>query len=289
MRKVFYFTLALVCLLAFGLVSCDLDLIPQPQTKNPGTTTGNTTGNTGQDKLLEVKATVDGKSLVIAITKSKPVKAVAKSVASGNYYQITLGGTTISWGMVVVVPSSGDIGFFPDAKSPGGTIPFQGTLTASNEVKIPTIPVQGKAITDVEAGANGGTGKATFNLANLADVLNPPIITQPENPVTPVNPVTKDDPPSSTQRTLTIKGFPEDTNGKYVWFYACYVKDEGNWVSVMGYDSDTKKAPNGDLSLFPAEITNGKAELKLYSRDNNGGDEQPYTGSEILINLCIYI
>jgi hypothetical protein len=156
-------------------------------------------------------------------------------------------------------------------------------LTASNEVKILTIPVQGKAITDVTAGANGGTGKATFDTANLADVLNPKPVTPPETK--PENPVTKDD-PTPDQRTLTLNGFPADANGKYVMFYANGQKSDNSQVHIEGYDSVTEKTPSGGLWLFPTKIINGKAKLMLYSYDSG---YIPYTGSDTFTNLGILI
>jgi len=283
MRKAFYFTFALACLLAFGLASCDMGLTPQNQNPN---TNGANTGNTEQDKLLEVKDTVGGQPLVITITKSKPnvSKSVARSVATGNYYHITLGGTTISWGTVTVVASSGNIGFFPDASSPCGTTAFQGTLTANNEVKIPKIPVKNDSIVGVDAGVSGGKGTAIATFTDVGTALNP---TTPVTPVIPTedppeNPVTPAVPPVASQRTLTITGIPAEFEGKYLRFEAGSFKTENNPGMIYGFVPDTVKNNNGDFDLLPGLIKSGKVELKVYSQiytEKGWTYNTPYTGS----------
>ena len=150
MKKNLIFTLLLVLVLALGLAlaACSGG--------------DDDTGAPVEEPLVFTK-TMNGKTVVVMITRNNPVKD-AITPKQGDYYVIYLDGKIISYGRITTMTEAGRMTFTPAGDSPGIKVAFEGTLDNSGSLYIAEIPYEGGNISGfsaVESGrvdSGGGTG-----------------------------------------------------------------------------------------------------------------------------------
>ena len=129
--------------------------------------------------------TVNGRVVVVTITRTEPSKAAAPIKPQvGDYYVIKLDGKTISYGRITSVTNDGKMTFTPADDSPGIKVAFEGTLDNSGSLYIAKIPYEGGDISGFTAtegsSTSAGGGSSTGNTGGGGGGVHYPQQPQPQ-------------------------------------------------------------------------------------------------------------